>query len=122
MCVSERQIQRQRDTQTEIETDRDIDEEIQKETKTERYELGPEMTGDRSIIPEGRKVPGSIHNRIGERECEPGVSRARWWLGWTGSEPVEERSPEDKCSKQSPGELEVRHGQGRGGTHAWIEQ
>lgn len=45
-------------------------------------------------------------------------SRARWLLGWTGGELVEERTPEDKGSKESPEELEVRHGQGRGGTHA----
>lgn len=53
-------------------------------------------------------MPGSITGL--KRGKEPGVSRARWRLGWTGSELVEESSPEDEGSRQSPGELEVRHG------------
>ncbi len=64
-----------RDRETEIETDRDIGKEIQKETKMEKYDLGPEMEGDRSITPEGRKVSGSITGL--ERGKDPGVSTAR---------------------------------------------
>ncbi|MDG2682502.1 hypothetical protein P7M20_33300, partial [Vibrio parahaemolyticus] len=71
----ERGRYKDRETETEIETDRDIGKEIQKETKMEKYDRGPEMEGDRSITPEGRKVSGSITGL--ERGKDPGVSTAR---------------------------------------------